>query len=186
MPDWTRGHPTAPGEASAQALLHAAFSRRAQAERLLALAIERTADTLPLFDRARFAALARSLSVLATCLEGRSLLALELELGRAEAAEAWLRRIERLIGEERSDAAAALELREALLYALDLGEVRDVGGLAYLMRAVAENRARHLAWAQEVLTARFAAPTADLAPFSSRLRPYETVSDRLLALTGEL
>lgn len=189
MEDWPMQEPPeqkppdAPPVASI-ASLRSAFAHRARMEQRLYDAIERAADALPGFDDEHYGALARAMQPLAVGLGSRSILALMAELRSAARRPRWRQKIARLLSEERADAAAALELGEALERALERGRVDDVGAMAYLMRGVVVNRRRHLDWALEVAAEDEQEPPLRIEPcqLNRALKPYEEISEALRVL----
>lgn len=166
--------------------LSRAFARRARMERRVYDAIEHLADGLPQFDAVRLVALRDVLEPLMLGLTGRSLLALAYVRRSVRASAPWRRRLERLLDEERADAAAVLELLDVIDASLRAGAVADVGGVAYLMRAVIDGRRRHLTWAEDAMSAEALATElqdpSEIHASTRPLAPYEAVTERLRIL----
>lgn len=154
-----------------------AFARRASIEELLHDAIEGAADRLPEFDPLAYRAVLDALDALAVALGRFSILTLILDPRREDGA--WRRQAEQLLLEEDADEASALELKDAIERALEVGRIEDVGALAYLMRGVVEKRRRHLAWATEVLASQEWARNVAREALRTELAPYEQITDAL-------
>lgn len=182
MDDPPRKRSAEQSDHSAAAACREAFARRASLEELLHDAIERTADRLPEFEPLSYREILEALDALSIALGRLSIISLILDLRRQSSRSQWRRQAERLLREENADAASALELKDAIERALEVGRIEDVGALAYLMRGVVENRRRHLAWAMEVLASDDGLVNISSEALREKLAPYETVTDALRIL----